>query len=315
MKKVKAIFVFCEGPHDVAFVSNVLQVINKFKEIGKKSITELPHPLQKHYVNKNYEYEPITDIQGVVDPYMPKSVLMDKDEKAYFILYPCGGLGNIKSWNRQKEKNLQVPKEIEKLKQVITDELEKIKFREELSETKKLSFNYKNKEIPIVEMIAVEPVFGFVVDADDDLAEARLKQIKENYEKYFGDRTFNIQGVNEWNTEKNLGLFIFHREADKKGSLEDLVVNLLQEKETYTKFFPHFESKIQITSPNDKEHLSAVKIKRDKSALCSSGQHSYAGSSLAVILADSDKVFLDESKIESDPQCQAIAKFFQDVVE
>jgi hypothetical protein len=309
MKKVKCVFVFCEGPHDVAFVSKVLKVNKKFKDIGDRNIAELPYPISKHYIAKNQVYEPLTDVQRVSDPFMPKSVIWDDKKQTYFILYAVGGVSELISWKKESS----VVKEIELIKLSILDGLKGLRDIED-GVLDKLDFTYNKRNINPQEAIAYDPVFAFVMDADEGTASERYQEFKTNYETIFGANSFDVLEENSWNANQNLGLFIFSDATSKRGSLEDLVESVVKEKTTYQQMQTHYDTRIPVKSPGDTKQISATSIKRKKASLCATGQDFYPGSSLAVIVADENNRVLDEQLINNDPQCQALADFFNQVV-
>ncbi len=310
MKAVKSVFVFCEGPHDVGFIYNVLKTINGFKDIGARNIADLPYPLQQHYISKNLKYEPLTTNQTISDPFMPKSVLWDSKNQTYYILYTAGGVTNLIDW---KEDSL-VPREIEDINFAVESGLETLNKINEGLEGVSIEFSYKNRQISPKETIQYEPVIAFVMDADEKTDEQRFTEFKTNYTNRFGANSFDATKPNSWNTKKNLGLFIFKGLRDNTGSLEDLVVDVVKDSTTYNNFFNHFNPRIVVKSPGEAKQVSAASIKRMKASMCATGQEFYPGLSLAVTLIDNDDKFLDYDKIKNSSQCKELAAFFQEVV-
>lgn len=312
MKNYKGIFVFCEGPHDVAFISKVLKIINGYKDFRDRAISELPLPLNDYYKIKYGQYEPIIDNEDIVAPFLPRSVMLNASENTFIFLYPCGGIDNILTWTKE----LGAAEKVGSKKNLVKIELEKIKknFELHLKKIIKLEQPENNDN----EMFNEEPTFCFFVDADDKGAKKRFEEFETNYKENFNEKV-NLEQYNKWDEKKKLGFYVFHLDdTNHTGSLEDILFQIVDNKDELGFFEKHYTENFP---KSGEEAARLTKIK--KASLTSAGQYKNAGSALSVIAKDEKgnnqgvyvhAGFLKEEEIKENQYCQRIAKFFQEVV-
>jgi len=191
---MKVTVVLCEGAHDVAFLSRVLETMD-FEEYSG-AIRDMPQPFKRYIPKKlkKYNYRALT--LNNLRPPLPTMIMKRAGDNVLLLLYAIGGVDNLKI----------------KGKEILKDYLDW------LPETR-----YKN-EIGYPNMYS----FAFFLDGDNKKISSRLKAIKNLLEYVFkGIDTSGIGHNKVFNWENTLiGCFIISDDQCK--NLEDVILPLME---------------------------------------------------------------------------------------
>ncbi len=280
----KYIIVFCEGEHDIAFLTRIL-FVEGYSPYDKK-VNEFPNPLNELF-KINLANKKIEDIEFKYqkpNQKVPFTVLFK--ENTLIIFHNLGGDGNI-----LKNNNAQ---EIVEQYISLNDEA-----RRKIQKYEKL--NYR---------------FLYFLDSDNEGVETRISELENkleisNLEHY----QTNIKDDNEF------GCAVFYKtedEQNKYGKLEDIILALM--KPDNIDIFDASSTFIQsnlldgkrqkkfICNHLKEKHYGSKNFKQEKSIISIAGQLQFSGSANSVIIANSD--YIKKSDIEANVQCQNIIKMF-----
>jgi len=292
------ITIFCEGPHDVAFIYRMLKSIS-YKSYDACKIGQLPSPFN-HLIVQEIEKSDIEKLNliEVRRGFLPAKVL--KKEDKYIFLYSLGG--DSKSDARQK-----MMKDI-------------------------LSFIPEPGEIDrIPEGTSFSVIYLF--DADSSGVEARLNALNREVNTILDSKgTINFAENGSFQTihQIDFGAYIFTGGDNNTGTLESILLPLM--KEDNEKIFD--EAERYIITNHDSTRLFPLKItvssltklateqrstrSRDKykfyqkkSILGTVGQLQCSGKSNVVCISDSDYITID--KIRKNPKCIEIVAFLEGI--
>ena len=290
--------VFCEGPHDVAFIYRMLKATS-YKSFDSCKIGDLPAPfndLIKSEVEK-------TDVEQLNISEVKRSLLpakvMKKDDQ-YIFLYSIGS--DSKAAIRKK---------------MLRDILSFIPEPGEIRTT------------PVGTSFSLIYLF----DADEKGLNARLNQINTEINEVLDTRgainftdnaTFNIE------SQINFGVYIFTGSDDNTGTLEEILLPLMQEnneaifEEAQTFLNNHFSDerlfklkiKTNSTTGNLEESRSTKQKDKkyylnSKSLIGTVGQLQDSGASNVVCINYTDCITLN--KMRSNPKCIEIIDFLNRV--
>ncbi|EJG1281194.1 TPA: DUF3226 domain-containing protein [Vibrio parahaemolyticus] len=274
----KICIVFCEGQHDIAFVSRILKVHDY---IGyDKKIKDFIKPFDSLFM-KLLEEKKVSDKKlGFASDYRVPSVSLCRRDERLVFFHNMGGDG--KATERSKL--------IDMYKSLIGDD--------DFSSEFNLSIR-----------------FVFMFDADDVGIETRINSI--NQELGFDNVVKNGQLVVhdgfEW------GAYIFHKEDETIGDLEDILLGIAQKTEDIvitnseqflqTNNIGEERQKEFVCTTATREYKAANKYKHKKSILSVAGQLQFSGSSNAVFISNSD--FLSYEELTNNTHCQLIASLFR----
>ncbi|MBL0546437.1 hypothetical protein JD507_14620 [Aeromonas jandaei] len=89
-------FVYCEGPHDVAFISKILRSLDGFSNIRKK-VSELPKEIAGIVSSaiKSIDLDKIR-VDKPLDVFMPNQIFQ-RNEDHYYLLYSMGGKNKLQA--------------------------------------------------------------------------------------------------------------------------------------------------------------------------------------------------------------------------
>ena len=293
------IFVFCEGPHDVAFITRILKTIN-FKSNDSTKISDFPFPFNKMIKNEvvktDVEQLNLVEIRRNL---LPASTL--KDDRNLVFLYSLGG-------DSKREARIRI---LNDFKLLIPEEGEIVADR-----------------LPIGASISVLYFF----DADNAGVGSRLNLINTEIQEVFPEiLNGQFQNVGEVIDASgiNVGNFIFTGPDNNTGKLEDILIPLMQQdnddvfKEARNYLSIHFDDarlfpmklawenntivENRSTRARDKE-----KYDEKKSLIGVVGQLQRSGKSNVVCISDSDYITL--SKINDCEKCNQIITFFRSVM-
>jgi hypothetical protein len=284
MSEVKAILVFCEGSHDIAFVQKVLTLCLGFKKRRWK-FSEYPSPfnlLFKMSVQDHASGDLRLEIAH--DFFLPNSVLQKAEHLV--LLFNCGG-----SSKKDKVKSL--------LKQFL-DLLES------------MNEGILNSEVFFYDTQSVvkEVKYLFLYDADCSGTTALFKKIKKDFEVIDKETQWSF---NDLNVEDNpFGAIADDKAAyvwgenEKTGTLEDILLPMFEhdQKVIFDKAsqFVDTSFKWEIEAPKLKEKIAEI-ANRKKAIITCIGQGKKPGFSVNVIIDQAklikDDTFLQNSSVKS----------------
>ena len=281
----KYIIVFCEGDHDVAFLSRIL-LIDGFIAYDKK-VKDFIQPLNKLYIGALKEKK-IEDSKfkfkraNVLVPYA-----VFQKEETLVIFHNLGGDGNILNGTANKISETYLNQNDEILR--------------EAGEYKALTYR-----------------FLYFLDADDEGITTRVTELNDMLKIDKKDLE-HCSLITKDNHE--IGCCIFHdKKSDKKtGKLENILLDLMppsNEKifESARKFITEFkledyrQKKFICTNIKEKE-TGKVQFRKEKSIISIAGQLQFSGSSNSVIIANSD--YIQKKDILDNYICTDIITLFQ----
>jgi len=276
------IIVFCEGDHDIAFLTRIL-LVNGYKSYNKK-VNEFRKPLDKLYI-KNLSTKKIADHEFKFQQpkqKVPYSVL-EKDD--YLVIFHnFNGDGNFK---KDGANNI-----IKMYLSLNNENRRKIEKYEKL--------NYK---------------FLYFLDADNEGVESRVNAIKNSLDL---DEFKHLEITSHDNYD--VGCYIFHDEKDlnKYGTLEDVLISLMMKNNetTFNNSRDFIKSNLLASDRQRKllctdieeKPVDSITFKKQKSIISIAGQLQFSGSSNAVIIANSD--YIKKNDIDNSTSCQNILKLF-----
>lgn len=95
-------FVYCEGPHDVAFISKILQSLDGFSNLNKK-VSDLPKEIAGivSQAIKNIDLDKIR-VDKPLDIFMPNQIFQCNEDH-YYLLYSMGGKNKLQATKKNIE--------------------------------------------------------------------------------------------------------------------------------------------------------------------------------------------------------------------
>lgn len=254
---MKAVFVFCEGNHDVTFVARSLGQVANATWVGEP-IGKLPSPLGpktdpskpndpiiKSVIARRYSNRSLDDLklQGAAHAPPPAFEAIVKTNDTLYVLVRCHGDGAAES-------------SIELLNDVAQ---------------------------------FVAPVYGsdisriaaaFLFDADDSLAQREARFAVE-YQALLQDVVAPTHG--QWvKGPHHVGLYVFHRQADKTGTLEELIAPFIETewRDRWQGAESYLHSHAQATDP-----VSTKRSEWLKAQINVTGQFLFPGDPMSVVIS------------------------------
>jgi hypothetical protein len=279
---MKAVFVFCEGEHDIAFVSRTLIATDDF-ERDDTTIAQFPEFLKK-ILTKRFQEQAVEKVLEKVGAQkyskMPPPVLWyalkpKKVEDQVLLLFFCAFGQDQHNAIGKFIRGVQLD----------------LKFRREKHEDPGIS----------------SEAFAFLYDADEDGEQVKLEKWHQNYSTQFPG--IAIPSESAWQRPKDsenleVGIYILRGAEQVTGELEDIVLPLMKR---------HDEPLYEEAAAFVEKHWvpeSATKKKR-KATITVAGQIHHPSYSMAVILRDTQH--LKNNALNADPSCQRIVQFFKQV--
>jgi hypothetical protein len=280
-QNAQVLLVFCEGPHDVAFVSQVIKFFFEFERVAWK-FSEFPAPFNELFrVSVEQHAAQDLSLDMAHKFFLPDQVLAKNNQVV--ILFNSGG----------KSKS-------EKVKHLLSNLLP-------LLENAKIFPGDATS-------VAGDVNYLFLYDADDWGVDKTRNQIKAD----FNHIDTNLWLTGDWSVHQenqfaatidDKGIYVWGATTDK-GTLEDLLYplfiqdapTLFSKAETTINDFFSWE-----TAHVDIKKAVAEEAKRKKAIITLTGQRKKPGGSMNVIL-DQAKMITKNSMI-GDPNAKAFAKF------
>lgn len=278
----KHIIVFCEGDHDIAFLTRIIQV-QGFKPY-KKTVKNFPSPLNDLYLSnlsgkkiEDYEFKfqrPSTKI--------PFSVFYKEDILVVF--HNLDGDGSFSNGKVNDVVNMYLNLNKENIRKIRG--YEKLDFR-----------------------------FLYFLDSDDQGVEFRINSLKET----IGIDTLENHNLTK-KDDYEVGCYVFHdsEHPNKHGKLEDIILKLMNtdNQKTFTDSLRFIDEnhldekrcKKFICDNIEEVYVGNAKFKKMKSTISIAGQLQFSGSSNAVIIANSD--YLTREQLTDDLDCRRIFTLF-----
>lgn len=280
----KYIIVFCEGDHDIAFLSRILQVYG-FSVYNEK-VEDFTKPFDKLYIEALSKSVKIKERRFEFqrpDKQVPYSVL-NKDN-TLIIFHNMGGDGSIEKYSQEV-----VHKYIQ-----LNDEMIR-----EVQGYDKLDYR-----------------FLYFLDADDEGVTSRLVEMN-NLLSFVNNelKHCNIEQKEDY----EVGCYIFHDIEHTKlhGKLENLLLDLMTPKneEIFKKSSEFLEQNILdnsrqrrfVCTYEKEEPKGSIQFKKEKSQISIAGQLQFSGASNSVIIANSD--YIKRNDILNSQVCKNIMELF-----
>ena len=245
----------------------------------KKKIREFITPFDKQFLTELSKKPIESRTIGYQSQYMVPSVVLVKNN-AFVFFHNLGGDGRIKERNK-----------VLRMYTNLTDSAED-------DFTSGLGVDYR---------------FLFFFDADDIGVSDRVEELKVElgYEDLEHCKIVK-------NGETEFGCYIFHKDDSEKGTLEDLLISLMQidnneifEKGKNYLLQNHLEEERQKEfkcDHNEQSYSGTSKFKEKKSIISLAGQLQFSGMNNSVIIAKSD--YITREKLMQNTQCVEIQSLF-----
>ena len=201
---MKGIVILCEGRHDTAFVSKMLEIAGYKHYSSKKNITidKMEQPLKGLFINKlkNYQYESKRLLQR---PILPWIMLKQGQGNVYALIYSMDGIDKKENYKE------------------IIEEITDLNWR-------------PNDEESLASELTQENSFSlvFIVDADNKGIEFRVKQIIDNYKNLIPELEELGHGSGKIVTKtdfKAVGCFVLTDSRGVNGNLEDIILPIMKD--------------------------------------------------------------------------------------
>lgn len=288
----KIIVVFCEGSHDVAFLSRLLKTVC-YEAYHDVKIKDYPSPLNGIFEGslKNLEFAELK-INEVSSKSIPKKILKRKD--SIILLYSLGG---NRQYN-QAENILKNFMDTHSDNQISGDEIDGFAGIEQSD----ISFLFFN-------------------DADENF-DVEVEKVNTFLKTCLKDENFEVRHDTFTAKESfSYGLYLFSEDG-KTGNLEDYLIKLMQKENenifnTARKYYEHYfnderlvRKKVKCKDKIPKSVNDAKQPKYpNKSVITIAGQLQNSGVSQAVVIEYSDYLTLE--KIRDSKKAQEIISFFE----
>lgn len=273
----KITIVFCEGMHDINFISKLLY-INGYVDY-KKKLNNFLEPFGKQYLNILRNEKDLKSRKiGFNSLYKIPSLALWKEDTELVLFHNMGGDG------RQTER-----KEV----------LEMYKnFQSQEDDFTPSNLNFK---------------FLYFFDADNDTVQSRIDNLNQELSLSSSLEHAKIQNIDSY----SWGCYIFHKDntggyledilLDLMKPSNEYIFDKTQEFIDENKF--QDESRTCEYIIQNEEYKQKQKFKEKKSIISIAGQLQFSGMNNSVIIANSD--YIKKSDIAANVHCQNIIKLFQ----
>lgn len=204
---MRIVFVSCEGPHDVAFLSRLLSADGYVKYMEK--LCEFPHPLGSWFtkISKDLRIDDLNleRMTSDIKADLPSRAMVNHDREHLVLLYSMNG-------DEQNEKRGRV---ISRLKSWIKPPVDEKEFSL-MEESSEAGNNY-----------------GLILlfDADEHGVGHRIEKAKEELSGYFpGADNISTNGdVTDADENTKIGVYIFADPATETGTLENILLPIMKQ--------------------------------------------------------------------------------------
>lgn len=267
---------FCEGPHDAAFLSLMFKRLLGFKRVHLK-ISEIPYPFSNIFRQSMLTHSAEDLRLDLAKKFFLPDFLLEKDG-ILVMIFNSGG-------STRRAESIGV---------FLKDVFELLEVQESFSDSS--------------DGVGPEIKFAIFADADSvgtskvveqiqrDLAVVGAREwLSENWAPFHGTRA-----VSQATPKGQVSAYIWRQWRDDIGTLEDVALECLDFGESINQTFEFLDQRFS-WAPEDKAkpiHVCALAAKRLKAALCIEGQREKPGGSLSVVL-DQANLISGESLVKS----------------
>ena len=271
---MRAVLVFCEGSHDVAFTQRSLGAVAQCKWVSK-SIRQLPSPFgrsptaSKGLLATRLERRSIEDLnlQMATHPPLPsfEAIVEDTASNTMFMLIRTNGKDQV-----------------ETVQNLLID------LRDTFDETLVDTYD------------VAEYAAAFLFDANAIGTAATIDDFRQRYDNHFGD----LSGVDHgtWDTTEisPVGCFVFHdRSGDRTGTLEDQLAPMVDTE------WPDRYAKAHVFIDNNMEESDKVygsRASQLKAVITAAGQFRVPGAGLTQVIGRGGlpKAVFEESSLSKE---------------
>lgn len=269
--------VFCEGMHDINFISKLLY-INGYEDY-KIKLNNFLKPLGEQYLNILKDEKDLQSRTIGFNPlYKVPSVALYKGNEELVLFHNMLGDGSKK----QRTALLNMYKQLQ----------------DSGDDFSQFNLNFK---------------FLYFFDADNNSVQFRVDSLNQELSLSSNLEHAKIQNIDSY----KWGCYIFHRDKDDGGYLEDILLDLM--KPTNEDIFDKaqefiltnkFEDLLRTCEYNVQHgtYKDKQKFKDKKSIISIAGQLQFSGMNNSVIISNSD--YINKSDILANEHCQAISALF-----
>jgi|SaaInlStandDraft_4_1057021.scaffolds.fasta_scaffold01244_7 hypothetical protein len=276
----KIIIVFCEGQHDIAFLSKVLFVDGFIPY--KKKIKDFIKPLNKQYEIELSKKEIADKKLGFQSEYMVPSVALHKDENTLVLLHNLNGDGKA----TERNKILSMYQNIQSDDDDFTN----------------FNLNFR---------------FLYFFDADDKGIQTRVNEINSelNLSDNLEHNKINTIDLAEWgcyvfHKDEDSGDLEDILLDLMKPNNEDIFIN--SQSYLTTNNLSEDRQKEFICNDIEEKYDDRIKFKEKKSLISIAGQLQFSSMNNSVIIAKSD--YIKKSDISTNSHCVDISKLFEESI-
>jgi len=280
----KYIIVFCEGDHDIAFLSRIL-FVNGFTPYNKK-VKDFITPLNDLYISALKDKKIEDSKFKFQRPSIKVPYAVFEKEDRLVIFHNLGGDGNILNGQAERIKESYIE---------LNDEILRITKNYEL-----LSYR-----------------FLYFLDADREGVSKRLDEISTLLA--LSNKLEHYTVIKEDGNEFGCCIFYNSTDENKYGKLEDILLDLMiPENENIFEGSRIFVGNNILSSTRQRKFIcthekeetrGSIQFKQEKSIISIAGQLQFSGSSNSVIIANSD--YIKKSDIDNNVICQNIIRMFE----
>ncbi|WP_420266301.1 hypothetical protein [Candidatus Magnetominusculus dajiuhuensis] len=285
-ESINALLIFCEGPHDIAYVRMVMQKLLYFEkeEVLFKELPSPFHKLLKQTVNTHAAKELHLDMAHKF--FLPDTILRNGNH--LMLLFNCGGKGQY-----------------DKVRTLISDYIPAMKVAPRLAEGTK----------EVVDSIR----YLFVYDADAEGIEGIIKSVNNNFSSINNASFINTEWKKSSHSDfgrvaGDKAVYVWG-ENPARGTLEDILIPLFTKdqktlmgdaKAAVVKMFP------RDTGNADPAIAVPAMAKQSKSILTLVGQGKKPGFSMSVIIEQAE--LLEDTTLKTDSTTKEFTNFVAEFI-
>ncbi|MDM8535489.1 hypothetical protein QUF70_01910 [Desulfobacterales bacterium HSG17] len=287
MEDVKALFIFCEGPHDVAFCRLIFKYCFNIKTV-KWKFSKYPSPLSQIFKQnmKNHAAQDMS-LDMAHKFFLPDKTLADEKENQIVLLFNSGGKTKPENPKLFLANYLSLIDEAGTLPDDI-DNIEKV-----INDTKYL----------------------FIYDADHEAAPTVFQNCKNSFshieDTHFIKENFIPLSENHlFVITENKAVYIWRNSDTKKGTLEDILIPLFSShsKEKLDNAEKYVDESFEWEINHDQEIMKYASIaKRNKAIISSAGQGRKPGRPMSAMI--DDNIFAAKKDFQENKSVQDFADF------